>query len=92
LNDFRGITISEDLHLMLNAVRRGEGICYVSRVLIEEDVNKGTLYEHQVADFRKKRIRTLFFRAEKLKEEAPRFFIEKVLDLFKISLPPDVAQ
>jgi DNA-binding transcriptional LysR family regulator len=92
LNDFRGITISEDLHLMLNAVRHGEGICYVSRVLIEEDVNKGILYEHQVADFRKKRTRTLFFRAEKLKEEAPRFFIEKVLDLFAISLPQDLAQ
>jgi len=92
LNDFRGITISEDLHLMLNAVRHGEGICFVSRALIEEDVKKGILYEHQVADFRKKRNRTLFFRAEKLKEDAPRFFIEKVLDLFGIPLPQDVSQ
>lgn len=91
LNDFRGTTISEDLNLMINAVRHGDGICYISKDLIEFDISKGNLYQHKVSDFNNKRNRTLLFRAEKLKEEPARLFIENVLALFEMPLPKDDA-
>ncbi|HJV35323.1 LysR family transcriptional regulator [Geomonas sp.] len=59
LEDFNGTIVYDDLHLTIQSVLSGNGVAFVSRSMVDEQLEKGTLREHMVDGFASNRLRSI---------------------------------
>ncbi len=58
-NKFARTIVYDDLHLIINAVCEGSGITFVSRSLVQQQIQQGILKEHRLPHFQHTQHRTL---------------------------------
>ncbi|HLO24783.1 MAG TPA: LysR family transcriptional regulator [Geobacteraceae bacterium] len=80
--EFGNVFIYDDLHVIIESVKAGEGIAFISRSLVEKDLENGLLAEHRVAGFCHIRSRTLVYHEEILQNLTIRYFVTCVLEAF----------
>jgi len=80
--EFGTIMLYDDLHVIIESVRAGEGIAFISRTLVEKDIEAGVLLEHRVQGFCHRRERTLAFRDDIAKNKVMRRFIDSLTEPF----------
>ena len=84
--DFRRNVVYADLHVILDALVRGEGVAFISSDLVRPSVVAGTLREYRVSGFRHERKRTLVF-ADAAPEQGPAaWLVAQILDRFGLPL------
>jgi DNA-binding transcriptional LysR family regulator len=83
LADFRGIFISHDLRFTLEAILAGHGISFVSRSLVANYLNSGSLLAHQVSGFQHSRLRTLLHHPCRKADPLLQKFIACVQEIFQ---------
>jgi DNA-binding transcriptional LysR family regulator len=59
LDEFHGVIISDDLRLNIESVAAGNGISFISRCLVLDQLAVGTLRAHHVPEFRQVRSRSV---------------------------------
>jgi len=79
LEDFRRIVVFDDLHVIVNALLRGDGVAFISSDLVRPHVAAGRLGEHRVPGFLHERMRTLVIGAGLIEGSPAAAFVEKVL-------------
>lgn len=63
LSDFRSFIVIDDLHMIVQATREGQGLSFLSRELVQEQIDAGHLREHRIMGFRHHRDRTMIIHA-----------------------------
>ncbi len=81
--EFGNILIYDDIHVIIELVRGGEGIAFISKSLVENEIRDGLLLEHRVEGFCHTRSRTLAFHEKITQNQALNFFVSCMLDPFK---------
>lgn len=78
LSDFRSCIVIDDLHMIIQMMREGRGLSFLSRELVQEEFNAGLLCEHRIDGFRHHRKRTLIINGEcRLRPKSPlNYFID----------------
>lgn len=89
LTVFRSCAVIDDLHMILQSTQGGQGVSFLSRELVQEQIDAGLLREHYVEGFRHHRNRTLVIHAGcRLPPSSPQnYFIERILARFGIPSP-----
>ena len=59
ISDFRNFVVLDDLHMIVQASREGQGVSFLSRELVQDQIKAGLLCEHRIDGFRHHRNRTL---------------------------------
>lgn len=59
LADFRNVAVMDDLHVTLEAIRRGGAVSFLSESIVRQELETGSLTSHYVAGFQHWRHRTL---------------------------------
>lgn len=66
--EFRKIIVYDDLHVIIDAVLKGDGVAYLSKCLVADPISKGLLAEHHIDGFQDRKKRT-FVVNESVKQE-----------------------
>ena len=84
LSDFRNFVVIDDLHMIVQATRKGQGVSFLSRELVQDQIQAGLLYEHRIDGFRHHRNRTLICtcRLHKSPQSPLRYFIDVITERF----------
>ncbi len=80
--EFGNILVYDDLHVIIESIKAGEGIAFISRSLVKNDLKTGLLLEHRVEGFCQDRTRTLAFHEKIERNRAMRYFIDCMLEAF----------
>jgi len=64
LSDFRSFVVIDDLHMIIQETRGGHGVSFLSRELVQEQIDAGLLREHRIDGFRHHRDRTLIIHGD----------------------------
>ncbi|MFO7982621.1 MAG: LysR family transcriptional regulator [Desulfuromonadales bacterium] len=83
LGNFKGITVSDDHRLTIEAVIRGEGTTFISRSLVEEHLAAGRLRSHRVKGFCHQRNRTVVVNRFRTMTDLTNAFLECILGTMK---------
>lgn len=77
ISDFRNFVVVDDLHMIVQATREGQGISFLSRELVQDQMQAGLLYEHRINGFKHQRNRTLVIhdRCNKSRQSPLRYFV-----------------
>lgn len=59
LSDFKSFVVIDDLHMIIQATREGQGVSFLSRELVQDQIDAGLLCEHRIDGFRHHRDRTM---------------------------------
>lgn len=88
LSDFRSCVVIDDLHMILQSAQSGQGVSFLSRELVQEQLDSGVLREHLIEGFRHHRDRTLIIHTgcRLLPSSPQKYFIERIQARF--GLPP----
>lgn len=80
LSDFRSCAVIDDLHMILNATQGGKGVSFLSRELVQEQIDAGLLREHCIEGFCHNRNRTLVIHSgcDLLPSSPQHYFIERI--------------
>lgn len=89
--EFGNLLVYDDLHVIIESVKAGEGIAFISKSLVENDIKEGLLVEHRVAGFCHTRSRTLAYHEKILQNQSMHYFVTCLLDAFGES-PARTAQ
>lgn len=84
LDDFRGMAVHDDLYVSIQTTLAGQGVAFVSRSLVREHLEKGTLREHTVAGFTCLRARTLILNKRRSEEGLVKEFVACVKNIFGV--------
>ena len=82
LEDFQGMISHGDLYITIQTVLAGQGVAFVSRSLVLEQIEKGELVEHTVEGFRCFRARTIVVNRRCCENEFVRGFVECIHAVF----------
>lgn len=87
LSDFRSCVVIDDLHMILQSTQAGQGISFLSRELVQDQIDGGLLREHCIEGFRHHRNRTLIIHSGcRLLPSSPQnYFIERIHTRFGLS-------
>lgn len=80
IENFKSVVVSDDLRLTCEAVMGGGGIAYVSRSLVAERLEDGSLRAHRVKGFDHLRRRTILCHPDRLDEPVLESFIDCIYD------------
>jgi len=69
LSDFASVVISDDLRLTIDSVKAGNGISFISRSLVVDQLTAGTLRAHRIPDFIHNRCRSVVLEPHRSEEE-----------------------
>lgn len=89
--EFTKTMIYDDLHVILEAVKAGDGIALMSSDLVRKHVAEGTLCEHRVEGFNHRRKRTLILGDCVTRNTALLDMIAAIYGSFRLP-PPDLDQ
>lgn len=87
IKEFRQTIIYDDLHLIIQAVLDGEGIAFISRSVVTNCLNDGSLRAHYVEGFRHIRNRTFVVSTSKQPDPNLMNFIGCIFSAFSLPLP-----
>lgn len=87
--EFGTVLLFDDLHVIIESVRAGEGIAFISRSLVDKDIEQGALREHRVEGFCHVRSRTLAYRGDIVQNKAMSRFIDCLTEPFGVAVPHD---
>lgn len=76
---FRRMVVYDDLHVIVEALVRGEGVAFISTDLVRAHVAAGRLREHRVPGFMHARKRTLVMNGRPPEEGLAGAFVKRVL-------------
>jgi DNA-binding transcriptional LysR family regulator len=76
LDEFNGVIISDDLRLNIESVTAGNGISFISRRLVLDQLAAGTLRAHQVPEFRQVRSRSVILQKNRTVEPLLKTLLE----------------
>ena len=82
LDDFRGVAVHNDLYLTIKTTLTGQGVAFISRSLVSEQIERGELIEHTVEGFLYSRSRTIVINRRHGEDGLVRQFVECVYDVF----------
>ncbi|HEY6007742.1 MAG TPA: LysR family transcriptional regulator [Geobacteraceae bacterium] len=83
--EFGKLLLFDDLHVIVESVLAGEGIAFISRSLVCNNLEDGSLREHRVAGFIHERQRTLAYRQQSDRNEALNYLVACILETFGIA-------
>lgn len=80
LSNFKGCVVIDDLHMILKSTQGGQGISFLSRELVQDQISAGLLREHCIDGFQHHRNRTLIIHTGcRLLPSSPQnYFIERI--------------
>ena len=82
LDSFQSVIIHDDLHLSIQTALAGQGVAFVSRSLVKEYLEKGTLIEHAVEGFTYLRSRTIVLNRNRSENVSVKEFVGCVHRVF----------
>lgn len=85
LDDFHGMIVHDDLHLTIQTAMAGQGVAFVSKSLVQEQLASGELVEHTVEEFQCSRSRTIVINHKCGEEKFVMDFIESINTVFGIA-------
>jgi DNA-binding transcriptional LysR family regulator len=85
--DFARTIVCDDLHLIISTVCEGNGITFVSRSLVIQHLQQGTLREHRIAGFNHTHHRTLIVNTTFAATPLLKDFIDGIFAAFKEPVP-----
>ena len=86
LREFRTVVTIDDLNMILQATQTGQGISFLSRELVQEQIQSGLLCEHRIEGFRHHRNRTLVIPDICEEIKSPRsYFIDRIRARFGVA-------
>jgi LysR family transcriptional regulator, transcriptional activator of the cysJI operon len=85
---FSRVIVLDDVRLIVEAVRRGTGVAFVSTDVVAGDVAAGALREHRVRGFQHRRCRSLISTPEARTDPTIQNFQELVVSHFRELGPP----
>jgi len=90
LSDFRSCVVIDDLHMILQSALVGQGISFLSREIVQDQIESGLLREHYIDGFRHHRNRTLVIHSGcRLLPSSPQnYFIERIHARFGLPTHP----
>jgi DNA-binding transcriptional LysR family regulator len=94
LDDFRGMVVHDDLYLSIQTTLAGQGVAFVSKGLVREHIEKGTLIEHVVEGFTCFRARTIVLNRKRSEDCYTKEFVKcvhNVFDMYRNELKPSVV-
>lgn len=59
LSDFKSFVVLDDLHMIIQLTREGRGMSFLSRELVQDQIDAGLMLEHRIEGFKHHRNRTL---------------------------------
>ncbi|MDD2582276.1 MAG: LysR family transcriptional regulator [Desulfuromonadaceae bacterium] len=71
LSDFKSFVVIDDLHMILQVTREGQGVSFLSRELVQEQLDTGLLCEHRIDGFRHHRNRTMIIHGDRQQQNSP---------------------
>lgn len=80
LDEFNGVIISDDLRLNIESVTAGNGISFISRSLVLDQLAAGTLRAHRVPEFRQIRRRSIILQPHRTAESLLNTLLECIED------------
>ena len=80
LDEFNGVIISDDLRLNIESVATGNGISFLSRSLVLDQLAAGTLRAHRVPGFRQIRRRSIILQPHRTAEPLLNTLLECIED------------
>jgi DNA-binding transcriptional LysR family regulator len=80
--EFCNVLIYDDLHVIIESIKAGEGIAFISKSLVENAVKEGLLLEHRVEGFCHTRNRTLAYNEKSSRDQSIHHLIACLLDAF----------
>ncbi|MDD2310165.1 MAG: LysR family transcriptional regulator [Desulfuromonadaceae bacterium] len=76
LSDFRSFVVIDDMHMIIQMTREGQGVSFLSRELVKDQIDAGLLCEHRIDGFRHHRNRTLIIHGDCQQQNSPlKYFI-----------------
>lgn len=90
LEDFNGVTTSDDLHLTCQTVVGGGGISFMSKDMVKDYLESGQMIAHYVQGFTHERCRSVIFNKERMKDSLLRSFVNCIFRVMDRPLPFDV--
>ncbi len=84
LSDFRNFVAVDDLHMIVQATLEGQGVSFLSRELVQEQIQAGLLCEHRIDGFQHRRNRTLIIHegCNKQSQSPQKYFINVIAARF----------
>jgi len=82
LDSFPNVIIHDDLYLSIQTTLTGQGVAFVSRSLVKEYLEKGTLIEHTVEGFTYLRSRTIILNRSRSESASVKEFVGCVHRVF----------
>jgi DNA-binding transcriptional LysR family regulator len=88
ISDFRSCVVIDDLHMILLSLKGGQGTSFLSREIVQDQIDAGTLREHFVDGFQHHRNRTLVIHSgcDLLPSSPQKYFIERIHARFGLSI------
>ncbi|MDD2853338.1 MAG: substrate-binding domain-containing protein [Desulfuromonadaceae bacterium] len=88
LSDFRNFVVVDDLHMIVQATQKGQGVAFLSHELVQGQIESGQLCEHRIDGFQHHRNRTLVVNdgCKKSPQSQLEYFINVICTRF--STPP----
>jgi len=83
---FRQVMVLDDFNLIITEILAGAGVTFISRSVVENYLDEGTLREHKVAGFDHQRCRSVVALACESPTSLKRMFLETVLRYFGIDV------
>jgi DNA-binding transcriptional LysR family regulator len=92
LTNFRSCVVIDDLHMILASAQTGQGVSFLSRELVQDQIDAGLLREHSIEGFRHHRNRTLVIHSGcgLLASSPQKYFIERIRDRFGLPIQPRI--
>jgi len=85
LEDFAGVVTSDDLRLTIQTVLAGSGVSFMSRSLVNDYLEEGSLHAHYVAGMSHRRERTMVINVHREQDEILQQLAECILKVY----PPE---
>ena len=80
LSDFKSFVVIDDLHMIIQVTREGQGVSFLSRELVQEQLDAGLLCEHRIDGFKHHRNRTMIVHGDCLQQSnSPLNFFMNIL-------------
>lgn len=91
IDEFRRLAFYDDLAGLVQQVVAGQGISFVSRELVADEIQEGTLVTHEIEGLDQVRPRSLILAPHFLVDDVTRDFLAVFFESFALPIPEGVA-
>lgn len=87
VREFVNTVVFDDLHVIIESIKEGDGIALMSKDLVQKQIEEGTLCEHRVEGFNHHRKRSVIMKQPEVPNKAMRFLIDCIFASFDLETP-----